>query len=160
MQDHGEKLYRRSLYTFWKRTIPPPTMLSFDAAARETCIVRESRTNTPLQALILMNDVTYTEAARVMAERVRTVAQPTMRDRVEQAFRQVLSRPPRREELGVLGLAWQTQYEQFARDPQAAREFLAQGETPFDASIPIAELAADTAIISLLFNLDEAITKE
>ena len=160
VQDHGEKLYRRSLYTFWKRTIPPPTMLSFDAAGRETCMVRETRTNTPLQALILMNDVTYTEAARVLAERVRRIARPTLEDRVQSAFRLVLSRPPRSEELVVLTHAWKSQTEQFTRDPQAAREFLAHGESPREASIPDAELAADTAFISLLFNLDEAITKE
>lgn len=160
VQDHGEKLYRRSLYTFWKRTIPPPTMLSFDAAGRETCVVRESRTNTPLQALILMNDVTYTEAARVLAERVRPIAKPTVRDRLATAFRLVLSRPPRAEELGVLAKAWERQHQHFAGDVRAAREMLSQGESPRDPAIPAAELAADTAVMSLLLNLDEAITKE
>ncbi len=160
VQDHGEHLYRRSLYTFWKRTIPPPTMLSFDAAGRETCVVRESRTNTPLQALILMNDVTYVEAARNLAERVRHIAKPTVRDRLAAAFRLVLSRPPREDEMRVIADAWEMQYRQFAWDVKAARELLSQGESPRNSAIPAAELAADTAVISLLLNLDEAITKE
>jgi hypothetical protein len=159
VQDHGEKLYRRSLYTFWKRTIPPPTMLSFDAAGRETCVVRETRTNTPLQALILMNDVTYVEAARNQAEGIRQ-GSPPLPDRLARAFRVVLSRPPRSEELAVLEQAWTSQRERFQRDPHAARQLLSQGESPRTSSIDEAELAADTAIMGLLLNLDEAITKE
>jgi hypothetical protein len=160
VQDHGEKLYRRSLYTFWKRTIPPPTMLSFDAAGRETCVVRESRTNTPLQALILMNDVTYTEAARMLAERVRRKSSPMLSNRLAHAFRVVLSRPPRSEELSVLTTGWQAQYERFHQDPEAARRLLSQGESPRITNIDDAELAADAAMLGLLLNLDEAITKE
>ncbi|HET6423197.1 MAG TPA: DUF1553 domain-containing protein [Planctomycetaceae bacterium] len=160
VQDHGEALYRRSVYTFWKRTIPPPTMLSFDAAGRETCVVRESRTNTPLQALILMNDVTYGEAARVLAERVRRETSPPLSTRLEHAFRLVLSRRPRAEELSVLTDSWHSQHVRFQQDPDAAKAMLSQGESRIATEFPLTELAADAAIIGLLFNLDEAITKE
>ncbi|MDP1798897.1 MAG: DUF1553 domain-containing protein [Planctomycetaceae bacterium] len=160
VQDHGEHLYRRSLYTFWKRTIPPPTMLSFDAAGRETCVVRENRTNTPLQALILMNDVTYVEAARHLAEHVRREGSPGFQDRLAHAFRLVLSRPPRSEEMSVLSAGWEAQWSRFQQDPDAARQLLSQGESPHVADAPDADLAADAAIMGLLLNLDEAITKE
>ncbi len=160
VQDHGDKLYRRSLYTFWKRTIPPPTMLSFDAAGRETCVVRESRTNTPLQALILMNDVTYVEAARVLAERVRRESPAILSDRLAHAFRLVLSRSPRPAELAVFVSGWQAQRERFQQEPDAARQLLLQGESLRSTHDNDAELAADTAMMGLLLNLDEAITKE
>ncbi len=160
VQDHGEKLYRRSLYTFWKRTIPPPTMLSFDAAGRETCVVRESRTNTPLQALILMNDVTYVEGARLLAERARRESSLALSDRLTHAFRLVLSRPPRSEELAVLTAGWQAQRTRFEHDPEAVRQLLSQGESPRVTDVRDADRAVDTAIMGLLLNLDEAITKE
>ena len=96
-QDHGEKLYRRSLYTFWKRAAPPPGMMTFDAAGREACVVRETRTNTPLQALNLLNDVTYVEAARVLAQRVLREAGPKAVDRLTLGFRLVTSRMPDRK---------------------------------------------------------------
>src|SRR5205085_9441177 len=89
VQDHGPSLYRRSLYTFWKRTVAPPTLMTFDAANRETCVVRDSRTNTPLQALNLMNDVTFVEAARVLAQRVMMEAGTSPADRLTHAFRLV-----------------------------------------------------------------------
>ncbi len=100
--DHGEKLWRRSLYTFWKRTSPQPTMMTFDAAGREMCLVRPSRTSTPLQALALMNDVTFVEAARCLAQRVMREAGTTPEERVRLAFRLVLIRAPKAAELKVL----------------------------------------------------------
>src|SRR5262249_55740791 len=95
IQDHGPKLYPRSLYTYFKRTVAPPTMLTFDAAGRETCVVRESRTNTPLQALTLMNEVTFVEAARVLAERAIREGGRTPEERIAHAFRLATARKPR-----------------------------------------------------------------
>ena len=102
VQDHGANLYRRSLYTFWKRTVAPPALMTFDAAGRETCVVRETRTNTPLQALNLLNDVTYVEAARVLAERVLKTAGLKAEDRIALAFRLTACRKPSPEELTIL----------------------------------------------------------
>src|SRR5205085_1164423 len=99
--DKGDKLYRRSLYTYWKRTIAPPGMMNFDASSRETCVVRETRTNTPLQALNLMNDVTFVETARVLAQRVLREGRGAD-ERLTLAFRLVLARKPADMELGIL----------------------------------------------------------
>jgi hypothetical protein len=95
--DSGEELHRRSLYTLWKRTAPPPMMMNFDAAGRETCVVRESRTNTPLQALSLMNDVTYLEAARKMAERMMQEGGDTTASRIAYGFELATARSPNRQ---------------------------------------------------------------
>ncbi|MFO0908594.1 MAG: DUF1553 domain-containing protein [Isosphaeraceae bacterium] len=101
-QSHGRDLYRRTMYTFWKRTSPPPALATFDAPDRETCTVRRARTNTPLQALVLLNDPTYVEAARKLAERVMTEAGPEIDARIERAFRLCTARRPSARELGVL----------------------------------------------------------
>src|SRR5208282_4693196 len=105
VQDRGPSLYRRSLYTFWKRTIAPPTLTNFDAANRETCVVRETRTNTPLQALNLMNDVTVVEAARVLGERVMK-AEKTPEAHLALAFRLAAARSPNAAELKILQTAF------------------------------------------------------
>jgi hypothetical protein len=102
VRDNGAALYRRSLYTFWKRTIAPPSMMTFDASGRETCSVRETRTNTPLQALTLMNDVTFVESARVLAERVLMQGGSSPEDRLALAFRLATARRPDPDELEVL----------------------------------------------------------
>ncbi|HYO80720.1 MAG TPA: DUF1553 domain-containing protein, partial [Bryobacteraceae bacterium] len=156
----GPDLYRRSLYTFWKRTIPPPMMMNFDAAARETCVVRETRTNTPLQGLNLMNDVTFVEAARVIGQRMLLEGGSSPEDRLRYGFRLVLSREPKTEELAVLArsLAWHRDY--FASDSARSREYLAQGEAKPDASVTPGELAAYGSVASLILNLDEAVTKQ
>src|SRR5678816_4590917 len=103
VQDHGEKLYRRSLYTFWKRTIPPPTMANFDAPSRESSVAQRSITNTPLQALNLLNDVTYLEAARLLAERMLREGGPAPGQRIEFAFRLATGQRPNATERAVLG---------------------------------------------------------
>jgi hypothetical protein len=157
-RDKGEGLYRRSLYTFWKRTAPPPFMASFDSAMRESCTVRESRTNTPLQALNLMNDVTFVEAARVMAQRVFQEAKGE--DRLVHAFRLVLARTPNEAERKKLVSSLAYYVNRFQADPDAASKLIAQGDAPPDAAIPAPELAAYTAVASLILNLDEAVTKE
>jgi hypothetical protein len=160
VQDHGEKLYRRSLYTFWKRTVAPPTMIAFDAAGRETCTVRETRTNTPLQALALLNEVTFVEAARKLGERVMHEGGETPESRITLAFRLVVGRPPRPAELEILIKGFENHLARYRSQPQAAAELLASGEAPRDERLDPAELAAYTAVASVILNLDEAVTKE
>jgi hypothetical protein len=160
VQDHGPDLYRRSLYTYWKRTVAPPSMITFDAAGREACTVRETRTNTPLQALTLMNDVTYVEAARVLAQRVLHDGGNTPEERITLAFRLALARRPRNEELRVLLAGLQDYLGRFLANRQGALELLGAGESPRDERLHVEELAAYTAVAGLILNLDEVITKE
>jgi hypothetical protein len=159
-QDHGENLYRRSLYTYWKRTVAPPTMITFDASTREACTVRESRTNTPLQALTLLNDVAFVEAARNLAQRVLTTGGTAPEARLTHAFRLVTARRPSPTELGILLNDWQDQLARFRAQPAAARARVSIGESPRDEKLDLPELAAYTAAASLILNLDETITKE
>jgi hypothetical protein len=159
VQDHGSSLYRRSLYTFWKRTIAPPTLMTFDAANRETCVVRETRTNTPLQALNLMNDVTFVEAARVLAERVMKNA-ATADARLALAFRLTAARTPSPPEMKVLQSALAGHREHYREDRAAALKLVSSGEARRDKKLDVAEHAAYTAVCNLILNLDEVITKE
>ena len=158
-QDHGDKLYRRGLYTFWKRTIPFPAMALFDAPNRETCQVREERTNTPLQALTLLNETGFVEASRALAERVMHEAGSQPTDRLAHTFRIVTSRQPRGAEQQVLLAGFQRHLEHFQQDPEAAEKLLNVGERSADQSLDAPELAAYTAVANMLFNLDEAITQ-
>jgi mono/diheme cytochrome c family protein len=158
VQSHGKDLYRRTMYTFWKRTSPPPTLVTFDAPDRETCTVRRSRTNTPLQALVLMNDPTYVEAARKLAERMLRHA-PEASDRVRFAFRLATARWPSERETSVLLEVLQRQRQRYAVDRAAAEKLLAVGEAPRDGKLPIDELAAYTIVASMIINLDETVTK-
>ncbi len=157
-QDTGEALYRRSLYTFWRRIIAPT--LFFDSASRQTCTVKQPRTNTPLQALTTLNDVTYVEAARVLAERVlaETVEQPEAR--IELAFRRVLGRKPSAVESQLLAAALNRYEMQFQSDPDAAQHFLSIGEFKGNESLAVAPRAAYAMLCSMIMNLDEALTKE
>jgi hypothetical protein len=150
------------MYTFWKRTSPPPTLSTFDAPDRETCTVRRGRTNTPLQALVLMNDPTYVEAARKLAERALTeppAAASGDADRIAFAFRAVLARGPRAEEAAVLTGVLAKQRAKFAADNAAAAKLLAVGESPRDERLDQAELAAWATVCSVILNLDEAVTR-
>ncbi len=158
VQGHGEDLYRRSLYTFWKRTVAPPMMVTFDAPGREACVVRENRTNTPLQALNLMNDVTFLEAARGIAQRMMREGGA---DPLGYGFRLVTARLPNARERAVLedSLRYHRDYFASSNDGRAA-QFLAQGESPRDAKLEVREHAALTAVASLILNLDEAVTKQ
>lgn len=158
VQDHGEKLYRRSLYTYWKRSVPPPNLQAFDAPTREVCTLSRPRTNTPLQALVLMNDPTFVEAARKMAERVLREGGPTHIERLTCAMRLAAGRAPDGKELFLLEQSYHSLYASFSRDSAAAIELLSAGEAPRDDSRPAAELAAYTAIASALLSLDETIT--
>ncbi len=156
-QGRGEDLYRRGLYTFWKRTVAPPMMVNFDSANREACVVRENRTNTPLQALNLMNDTTFLEAARFIGQRM---IKEGGADRLGYGFRIVTGRTPNAKEREVLRGSLQFHLDYFAGKDGEAKAFLKQGATSADASIAPRELAAYASVASLLLNLDEAVTKE
>jgi hypothetical protein len=159
-RDTGEKLYRRSMYTFWKRAVPPPGMMTFDSAGREACVVRENRTNTPLQALTLMNDETYLEIARKMAERMIREGGSTPESRIAYGFRLATARAPGEGESRVLTASLNRNLDRFKTDPSAAEKLLEQGESKRDESIPAPELAAYGVVASLILNLDETVTKE
>ena len=158
--DSGEKLYRRSLYTYWKRTVAPPAMISFDASSRESCIVRQTRTNTPLQALNLMNDVTYLEASRKLAERMLKEGGSAEDDRIAFAFRLAVSRHPKGAESKVLRDSLRGFMARYQNDSKAALKYLNYGDSARDETLSANELAAYTAVASLILNLDETITKE
>jgi hypothetical protein len=147
------------MYTFWKRTSPPPTMTTFDAPDRETCTVRRARTNTPLQALVLMNDPTYVESSRKLAERMMKEGGSTAEDRIAFAFRLIMARPPKAPEAGVLKEVFDKQFDRYKKDAAAAKNLLAVGESPRDEKLETAEVAAWTAVASVILNLDEAVTK-
>ena len=159
-QAHGEDLYRRSLYTYWKRTVAPPTMVTLDATSREACTVQRARTNTPLQALALMNDITFVEAARVFAQRVMADINGPAEDRLQHAFVMATARTPRPEELEVLKRRFQKSLEVFRSNPAAASELVRVGEFPLHETLDIGELAAFTTVTSLILNLDEVVNKE
>jgi hypothetical protein len=158
VQDHGEKLYRRSLYTYWKRTVPPPNMVAFDAPNRETCVVSRPSTTTPLQALVLLNDVQFVEAARAFAERIIARSEHEA-DRLRWAFAECTSRPPTDKEFAVLKNALARERARYAADETAARRYLANGESPRNENIPVAEHAAWSQVAALLLNLSETVTR-
>jgi mono/diheme cytochrome c family protein len=158
-QDHGDDLYRRTIYTFWKRTSPPPTLATFDAPDRETCTVRRARTNTPLQALVLLNDPTYVEAARKLAERMMTEGGQSVEDRIVFAFRLTTARRPKEIETVVLREIYLRQLSAFRENSAAALKLLSVGESPRNASLDSAELGAWSSVASVILNLDETVTK-
>ena len=159
-QSEGDDLWRRSLYTFWKRTLGPPRMMTFDSSTRETCLVRQERTNTPLQALNLMNDVTYVEAARRLAERMMTEVGPTPVERVSYAYQLATAHRPHAEARSVLVEAFDHHLNRYQRDRAAALELVSMGESERDQTLDVAELASYTMVASLILNLDGTITKE
>jgi hypothetical protein len=159
-QEKGEGLWRRSLYTFWKRTVMPPGMQVLDASSREYCTVRETRTNTPLQALNLMNDTTYVEAARLLAQRMMLEGGRKPEDRLAFGFRVAAGRLPDAAEQRLLLDNLQTQIGHFRNHPQKAAQLLAVGVKPSDTNLNADELAAYSVIASLILNLDEVITKQ
>jgi hypothetical protein len=158
-QDSGPALYRRSLYVFLKRTAPPPFMSNFDAPNREQfCAVRE-RSNTPLQALQLMNDVQHFEAARAFAERLMMDGGVTPEERISQGYRAVLSRMPDADEIAIVRDAFQKHWARFQQDPEAAKKVIRNGESQTRPGLPEPELAAWTLVANLLLNLDETVTR-
>jgi mono/diheme cytochrome c family protein len=158
-QDTGAKLYRRSMYTFWKRTSPPPSMSTFDAPDRETCQVRRARTNTPLQALVMMNDVQFVEAARKLAEKIMLEGGADTKAKATFAFRSILSRVPNEMEQKVLEEIYAEYLVEFQKEPGAAMELLKAGESPRNEKLDANELAAWTFVAHLIFNLSEAVTR-
>jgi len=156
----NKDLYRRSMYTFWKRTVPPPQLTTFDAPDREKCTARRALTNTPLQALVLMNDPTYIEAARWLAQRAMTEGGRDVGSRISFAFRGATARMPSTKEARVLRGLFQQQLAHYRGDKKAALDLLAVGESKWNAKLDVSELAAWTIVASAILNLDETITKE
>ena len=160
VQSQGEDLYRRSLYTHWKRTLPPPSMAILDAADRENCRVSTQRTNTPLQALTALNEKLFVEAARNLGQRILLQGGDSMADQIEFAFRTVAARNPTDKELALLTEAYREYREAFAGEEEAARQLIAVGESEPDPSLAPIALAAATTLANTLLNLDEVLTKE
>ena len=160
VQDKGTGLFRRTMYSYWKRSVPNPSMLTFDAPFRETCTVRRSRTNTPMQALNLMNDPTYVEAAKFLALRMIKNGGPTMDSRLNYGFRLVTARQPSTQERSHLLTAIQRSIDEFKEKPEEARALVKEGEALFDESSPPIELAAYSIVASIILNLDETVTRE
>jgi hypothetical protein len=158
-QDKGEKLYRRSLYTFWRRTAPPPAMLTFDATSREVCSAKRETTATPLQALVLMNDPQFVEAARVLGERLLKEHPENLEARIREAFRLLTGRLPDENEISVLRQLFEEQKSFYTQESGAADKLLATGESKWDESLPRAEFAATTMLVSAIMNFDEFVVQ-
>jgi hypothetical protein len=157
--DTGEGLYRRTLYTIWKRTAAPPSMLLFDSPSREICTVKRSRSNTPTQALALLNEVTFVEAARKLAESMILEGGATAESRVDWAFLRVLSRKPDAFEKDTVLKRLKARLERLAPDDNASRQLVAVGNSKAADTIPAAELAAYTVTANVLLNLDETVSR-
>jgi hypothetical protein len=158
VQDKAEGLYRRSLYTFWRRTAPPPSMLIFDAPSREVCTARRETTTTPLQALVLLNDPQFVEAGRVLAEDLVRNCHDDIEACITRGFRLATGRHPTAAEMTVLRQLYQEQLALFQNDPESAQKLLRTGDRPADASLPAPQVAAATVLAGTLMNLDEFVT--
>lgn len=172
-QNHGDSLYRRSMYTIWKRSSPPPMMLNFDAAERHTCIVKRQKTSTPLQALVTLNDPQFVEAARVLAQRVLVAPKVAIRassggeqasvllpdEAVQATFKAIVSRSARPEEVKLIQQLYAEELADFSKNPKRAQALLSVGEYPVDKTVNPARLAALTVVTSTIMNFDEAIVK-
>ncbi len=158
IQDHGDKLYRRGLYSFIKRTVPPPVMLVFDASNRDQCEVNRMRTSTPLQALVLMNDPLILESARVMAERLMD-EKISNQEKIDHAFRSIICRQPKKEELDILMCYLQHELKLFGQSKEKADQCINAGEYPHRKTSDAATLAALMQVIHTIYNMEEAITK-
>jgi len=159
-QGSGMELYRRSMYTFWKRTVPPPTMLTFDAVSREICVLQRSRTNTPLQALAMLNEVAFVEAARNLGQQMIVQGGTTDEDRLIWAWRRLTSRYPTKFELNVMKKTLRASRQRYQADQQSAKQLVAFGESTAKAGINTEELAAFSIVATLILNLDEVINRE
>jgi hypothetical protein len=158
--DTGDGLHRRSLYTFWKRTSPPPAMMNFDAAGREACVVRELRTNTPLQSLNLMNDPSFLEAARALSARMLRMGGSTQEGRIAYGFQLATARPPKPRETGILMSSLRYYMDTFQADPKAAAKYISVGNVPASPGRDAVEEAAYMTVADMILNLDVTVTKE
>jgi len=156
--DKGEGLHRRSLYTFWRRTSPPPNMLAFDAPSREVCVVRRQTTSTPLQPLVLLNDPQFVEAARALGERLLREGGATPEEKLTYAFRLGATRKPSERELRLLVQLYRDQVQLFRADPTGAQKFLKTGDRPPPPGLDPAELAAAATTAGAILNLDASVT--
>jgi hypothetical protein len=159
-EDSGDALYRRSIYTIWKRTAAPPTMLLFDAPTREICTVKRSRTNTPLQALALLNEVTFVEAARGLAEIMMKQGGDTPEKRIAYGYKRATARELDPSSLQTLMKGWQERLEYFKTHPEDAQKLITQGASKSDASLNAAELAAYSTTAEVLMNLDRTVARD
>ena len=157
--DRGTSQFRRGLYTHWQRTFLHPSLLAFDAPPREECTAQRSRSNTPLQSLVLLNDPTFVEAARVLATRVLEQDSSGFRDRLEWLTRQALMREPRSEETILLQELYDNELKIFRAEPDNAKRLLAVGETPVPEQVDHAELAAWVSVARAILNLHESISR-
>lgn len=164
VRDDGEDLYRRGLYTFWKQVAPPPQMEAFDAPSREVCVIKRNTTNTPMQALVLLNDETYLEASRAMASRVMEELpgdwETTLNDRLIRSYRYLTGRRPSRQSMEVLKNLTLESYESFSGNTEKAEGFLSYGESPLDENVDSVELATLAYTASAILNLDKTITRD
>jgi len=157
--DKGEGLHRRGLYTWWQRTFLHPSLLAFDAPSREECTAERNRSNIPQQALVLMNDPTYVEAARSFAARIMTEGKGDASQRVTWAFQQALQRAPTAEEAKTISDLLAKQLGDYQKDPAAAEALLTTGAAPAPANVSKPELSAWTHVSRVLLNLHETITR-
>jgi len=158
-QDHGDNLYRRSMYTYWRRSAPAPSMTLFDAPTREKCAMQRSRTNTPLQALVTLNDVQFVEAARVLAEVALKQGGPTAKDQIHFAFRRAAGTQPSTQVQAILQEAFDEELLRFQKEIEAATQLISAGEAPRDEDLNPAVHAAMTVVASMILNLDQTLTR-
>jgi hypothetical protein len=155
----GDDRWRRGLYTFWRRTVPYPSMATFDAPSRETCSVRRIRTNTPLQAFVTLNDPVYVEAAQALARRIVREGGTTAEERAGFGLRLCLCRPPQPEQVKQLVALFESEREHYRRDGKAATAMATEPLGPLPAGMDAGELAAWTVVANVLLNLDGVLTK-
>jgi hypothetical protein len=159
IQGHGPELYRKSMYTFWKRSLPPPSMIIFDAATREQCSVERQSTSTPMQALVMLNDPQFVEASRLFAQRMLLEGGDTPEERIRFAFRLATSRMPGEKELTLLSDLLKDQQRVFENEPDRARSLLQIGEYQIDSEVDLVQLAAYAVVANTIMNLSETILK-
>ena len=157
--DRGDGLYRRSLYTFWKRTSPPPSMMIFDAAKRDVCVVKRGETNTPMQALLLLNDTQFVEASLFLGQRMLKEGGETLLEQIQFVFRLTTGRHPTEKEIEILKTLFREQQEIFEVNPDQAEKLIATGEKERDPSLPSTQVATATIMASTMLNFDDTITK-